>query len=69
MRARCFLRLSLVLFAVAFFSCNASAQFQEKKALTLTAAKKMAAAAEAEAVKIGNMRPRRDNAKPRIIGG
>ena len=51
MRARCFLRLSLVLFAVAFFSCNASAQFQEKKALTLTAAKKMAAAAEAEAVK------------------
>ena len=51
MRARCFLRLSLVLFAVAFFSRNASAQFQEKKALTLTAAKKMAAAAEAEAVK------------------
>jgi len=51
MRTRCFLRFSLVFFAVAFFSRSASAQFQEKKALTLAAAKKMAAAAEAEAVK------------------
>jgi uncharacterized protein GlcG (DUF336 family) len=40
-----------VLFAVAFFSHSASAQFLEKKALTLAAAKKMASAAEAEATK------------------
>ena len=51
MRARCFFIFPIVLFAVAFCSRSASAQFQEKKALTLTAAKKMAAAAEAEAVK------------------
>ena len=51
MRARCFFIFPIVLFAVAFCSRSASAQFQEKKALTLAAAKKMAAAAEAEAVK------------------
>jgi glc operon protein GlcG len=51
MRARCFFTFSLVLFAVAFLSRSASAQFLEKKALTLAAAKKMAAAAEAEVAK------------------
>jgi glc operon protein GlcG len=51
MRAQCYFIFSLVLFVVAFCSSSASAQFLEKKALTLTAAKKMVAAAEAEAVK------------------
>ena len=51
MRARCYFIFSLVLFVVAACSSSASAQFLEKKVLTLAAAKKMAVAAEAEAAK------------------
>jgi glc operon protein GlcG len=50
-RARCLLTVSLVLFTIAFSSRRASAQFVEKKTLSLAAAKKIAAAAEAEAAK------------------
>jgi len=51
MRERCYFIFCLVLFVVAFSSRSASAQFLEKETLTLAAAKKMAVAAEAEAVK------------------
>jgi glc operon protein GlcG len=51
MHARCFSTLCLALVAIAFFSRNASAQFLEKKTLSLAAAKRMTAAAEAEAAK------------------
>ena len=51
MRARCFFTVCLVLFTIAFSLSRASAQFVEKKTLSLAAAKKIAAAAEAEAAK------------------
>jgi glc operon protein GlcG len=51
MHARCFSTLCLALFAITFFSIEASAQFLEKKTLSLAAAKRMTAAAEAEAAK------------------
>lgn len=51
MRARCLLTVCLVLLTIAFSSHRASAQFVEKKTLSLAAAKKIAAAAEAEAAK------------------
>ena len=51
MPARWFITVCLVLLTIAFASGGASAQFLEKKTLSLAAAKKMAAAAEAEAAK------------------
>ena len=51
MSVRWFFALCAVVFAVAFSSARASAQFVEKKTLSLASAKKMAAAAEAEAAK------------------
>jgi glc operon protein GlcG len=50
-RAQRFFTVYLVLFTIAFSSGRASAQFLEKKTLSLVAAKKIAAAAEAEAAK------------------
>jgi len=50
-RERWFFTVCLVLFAVAFSSSRAAAQFLEKKTLSLAAAKKITAAAEAEATK------------------
>jgi glc operon protein GlcG len=50
-RARCFFTVCLVLFTIAFSLSRASAQFVEKKTLSLAAAKKIAAATEAEAAK------------------
>ncbi len=51
MRTRWLLTICLALFAIVFSSSRASAQFVDKKTLSLAAAKKMAAAAEAEAAK------------------
>jgi len=51
MRARWFSTICLALFTIAFSSSRASAQFLEQKTLSLAAAKKIAAAAEAEAAK------------------
>jgi uncharacterized protein GlcG (DUF336 family) len=51
MRARWFFTICFALFAIALFSNSASAQFLEKKTLSLAAAKKMTAAAEAEAAR------------------
>jgi len=50
-RTRWLLTICLALFAIVFSSSRASAQFADKKTLSLAAAKKMAAAAEAEAAK------------------
>jgi glc operon protein GlcG len=49
--ARCFFRCCFARFAIALFSPNVWAQFLQKNTLSLAAAKKMAAAAEAEAAK------------------
>ena len=51
MRARRFFIFGPALLAIALFSRSASAQFLSKNTLSLAAAKKMAAAAEAEAAK------------------
>jgi len=51
MRARHFFTFCLALLVIALFSPNVSAQFLPKNTLSLAAAKKMAAAAEAEAAK------------------
>ena len=51
MGIRWFFTVCLVLCTIAFSSRRASAQFVEKKTLSLAVAKKMAAAAEAEAAK------------------
>jgi glc operon protein GlcG len=51
MRAQWFSTICLALFTIAFSSSRASAQFLEQKTLSLAAAKKIAAAAEAEAAK------------------
>src|SRR6266481_1040067 len=51
MHVRRFVTLGLAFLAVAFAARSASAQLIEKKTLSLAAAKKMAAAAEAEAAK------------------
>jgi uncharacterized protein GlcG (DUF336 family) len=51
MHVRRFITMSLALLAIALAARNAPAQLIEKKTLGLAAAKKMAAAAEAEAVK------------------
>ena len=51
MRAPCFFRFCLAVFPIALFSANVSAQFLQKSTLSLATAKKMAAAAEAEAAK------------------
>jgi glc operon protein GlcG len=50
-RVRWFFTFCLLLFTIAFSTSRASAQFVDKKTLSLAAAKKIAAAAEAEAVK------------------
>jgi glc operon protein GlcG len=50
-RTRWLFTVCLVLFTIAFSSGSASAQFVDKKTLSLAAAKKIAAAAEAEAAK------------------
>jgi glc operon protein GlcG len=50
-RTRWLFTICLALFAIVFSSSRASAQFVDKKTLSLAAAKKMAAAAEAEAAK------------------
>jgi glc operon protein GlcG len=49
--ARCFFRCCFALSAIALFSTNVWAQFLQKNTLSLAAAKKMAAAAEAEAAR------------------
>lgn len=51
MRTRWLFTVCLVLFTIAFSSGSASAQFVDKKTLSLAAAKKIAAAAETEAAK------------------
>jgi glc operon protein GlcG len=51
LRTRWLFTVCLVLFTIAFSSGSASAQFVDKKTLSLAAAKKIAAAAETEAAK------------------